>query len=441
MPLVASQDFGANFFNATNQSQRFIHNHLFPSANTALPHVRGDKEIIAKHEEFSKGSLRLDIFGVKEGGTIDSPLTAPLRPQVPALKPGKTYLVEIVLRTLRVAHLFSQGTVDSNEIWVDVKATSGGKVIARNGGLGQHNEVDPWAHFINVYMLDKDGNRIDRRNPQDIFTPLYNNQIPPGAAAVVHYGFRVPPDARGPLTVEVKLQYRKFDSIYMRHVFGPTFTNDLPITTISTDKIVFPVATMTPAAIAAVTNAPSAIPPWMRWNDYGIGLFNRGDKGSEKGELIQAAAAFAEVENLGKTDGPLNLARVLNKEGRLDEAVTALQRAADTNRFNPPGNWWTISWLNGLVNKQNGFLDQAIKEFTAILENRSADMIEKGFDFARDYEVINELGQTLVERSKMERGDRAARDTFLKEAERRLSVRQSPQWFAGIVAHGERESV
>ena len=32
-----------------------------------------------------------------------------------------------------------------------------------------------------VYMLDKDGNRIDQRNPQDI-TPLYNNQIPPGAA-------------------------------------------------------------------------------------------------------------------------------------------------------------------------------------------------------------------------------------------------------------------
>ena len=30
-------------------------------------------------------------------------------------------------------------------------------------------------------MLDRDGNRIDRRNPQDIFMPLYNHQIPPGA--------------------------------------------------------------------------------------------------------------------------------------------------------------------------------------------------------------------------------------------------------------------
>jgi hypothetical protein len=31
--------------------------------------------------------------------------------------------------------------------------------------------VDPWSHFVNVYMLDREGNRIDRRNPQDIFTP------------------------------------------------------------------------------------------------------------------------------------------------------------------------------------------------------------------------------------------------------------------------------
>ena len=51
------------------------------------------------------------------------------------------------------------------------------------------------VHFVNVYMLDRDGNRIDRRNPQDIFTPLYNHQIPPGAAQVVHYEFVVPEEA------------------------------------------------------------------------------------------------------------------------------------------------------------------------------------------------------------------------------------------------------
>lgn len=427
MPLKPSEDFGANFFNPTNQSQRFVHSHLFASANTALPHLRGDKDIVAQQTAFGSNSVRVDIFGVKEGGTIDGKLAAPLRPEVPALQPGKRYLIEVVLRTLRVGHPFSQGTVDSNEIWVDVLARSGGRIVGRSGGRGDHGEVDPWSHFVNVYMLDKDGNRVDRRNPQDIFTPLYNNQIPPGAGFVVHYGFTVPEDLTEPLTFDVNLNYRKFDTIYYNYVFGAGYTNgapfqivnDLPIRVISADSVTFPIAGL---GHPAVTNALSAIPPWQRWNDYGIGLLNKGDKGSEKGELVQATHAFAQVEQLGRFDGPVNLARVFFKEGRLDDAVTALQRAADTNRYNPPAPAWTRAWLTGLVNKQNGYLDEAIREFTSILEDRYAELDQRGFDFSRDYEVVNELGQTLFERAKMKRGEaRAAeREKFLREAVRRF---------------------
>jgi hypothetical protein len=57
------------------------------------------------------------------------------------------------------------------------------------------------------------------------------------------------------------------------------------------------------------------VPEWQRWNDYGIGLLLEGDKGSEKGELIQAAEAFGHVERLGRPDGPLNLARVFPQGG------------------------------------------------------------------------------------------------------------------------------
>ena len=33
--------------------------------------------------------MRVDIFGIKEGAAIDGALTAPLRPDVPALTPGR----------------------------------------------------------------------------------------------------------------------------------------------------------------------------------------------------------------------------------------------------------------------------------------------------------------------------------------------------------------
>lgn len=423
MPLKESQDFGANFFNPTNTSARYIHSHLFPAANTGVAHIRGDTNTVNAHQEFLKGTLRVDIFGIKEGGSIDSPLTAPLRPQVPTLKRGQRYLLEVVLRTLKLGHSFTQGTVDSNEVWVDTKVKSGDKIVGRNGGLGPHNEVDPWSHFVNVFMLDRHGNRVDRRNPQDIFTPLYNHQIPPGAGQAVHYEFVVPENLSGPLTVEVKLQYRKFDTIYMNYVFDTnyvkgapfTITNDLPITTIAVDKITFPVegANVDTAQLADIAAQTSNIPVWQRWNDYGIGLFLEGNVGAEKGQLIQATEAFEQVEKLGRADGPINLARVYFKEGRLEDTVAALQRAA---RFDPPAPRWTIAWFSGLVNKQNGFLDKAITEFRSILEDRYPELDKRGFDFSKDYEVINELGQTYYERSKAERSNPERQKEFLNLA-------------------------
>jgi hypothetical protein len=421
MPLRESGDFGADFFNPTNKGTRFIHDHLFPAANTGIAHLRGEPEIVRIHQEFLKDCVRVDIFGVKEGGAVDSVLLAPLRPKVPALKRGETYLLEVVLRTVRLGHPFTQGTADSNEVWVDAAVFDESRLVGRSGGMGPHGEVDPWSHFVNVYMLDRDGNRIDRRNPQDIFTPLYNHQIPPGAGQVVHYGFTVPEDQSEPLVVEVKLLYRKFDTVYMNHVYGTNYvagalfqvTNDLPVTTISADRVVFPIEGLVVEDGIVLTPEPSPIPEWQRWNDYGIGLLLEGDKGSEKGELIQAAEAFERVEQLGRPDGPLNLARVFFKEGRLDDAAAALRRAA---AFDPPAPRWTMAWLSGLVNKQNGFLDQGIAEFRSILEDRNPELDRRGFDFSKDYEVINELGQTYFERAKQERANPERQMAFLRLA-------------------------
>jgi tetratricopeptide (TPR) repeat protein len=426
MPLQKSQDFGAKLFAGADQLS--IHNHLFPAANTGIAYLKNDPEVIKAHQEFLKGTTRVDIFGIKEGGVVDGQLSAPLRPEIPTLKPGGKYLLETVVRTLKLGHPFTQGTVDSNEVWVDVTVASNGKIIGRNGGIGEDTEVDPWSHFINVFMVDREGNRIDRRNPQDIFVPLYNHQIPPGAGQVVHYGLELPDELAGPVEVTVKLQYRKFDKTYMDfvaksakpgdnpfpgHTEGEqTYRNDLPITTLAVDRIVFPVE----GVEKQPENAKVEIPVWQRWNDYGIGLLLEGQNAGKRGELKQAAEAFAEVEKLGRFDGPLNLARVYFSEGQLDEAVEALKRASEHKE--PPAPPWTIAWLSGMVNRQQGHLDAAIGNFRSVLEDHTAEMQKRGFDFSLDYEVINELGQTLFERAKQERGADAKeeRERLLREA-------------------------
>ncbi|MEM6640289.1 MAG: tetratricopeptide repeat protein [Pseudomonadota bacterium] len=405
MKPKASEQFAARRIDNSGDLQ--VHDHLFPSANTALGHLLGaPPEVYASHAEMLEGALRVDIFGLKREGRIDGALVAPLRPNVPSVQRGESYLLETVLRTLTLGHPFTQGTADSNEVWLDVTLLVDGKVVARSGELDdQDRAVDPWAHFVNAYVLDRNGDRIMERNAEDIFTVLYNNQIPPGAADVVHYRFRVPSEAQRSVEVRAALKYRKFNSHYMRKVLGDDYvTNDLPIITIASDSIVFPVQD---APITAQT-APD-IPQWQRWNDYGIGLFRK--RGA--GELRQAEVAFSQVRDLNRDHGHLNLARVYLREGRLDDAVAELQKAATT--ASPP---WTVAYLSGLVNRQNGYLDEAAANFRSVVATEFANARMRGFDFSQDYRVLNDLAGTLFEMSKRERGDarQAAREALWTEA-------------------------
>ena len=422
LPLMESDDFGTDFFDDSGILK--AHNHLFPSANTALAWLRDKPEVIDAHRQFLKNNvMRVDIFGIKKGKTIDAPLQAPLRPLLPKLEPGETYVVETVLRALReMGHHFTQGTTDSNQIWLDVTITSGGKVIGRSGALDENRRVDPWAHFVNVFLLDRNGYRIERRNPQDIFTPLYNHQIGPGTAQTVHYQFELPKDIDAPVEISVKLQYRKFDSTLMDFVHksrkpgdpllrgaqpGEPYLNQLPIITIAEDRVVLPVA----GVDVEPEQQSSDVAVWERWNDYGMGLLQKG-----KATLRQAADAFTKVEQAGRYDGPLNLARVYFREGRLDEAVEAINRATAFDSPGPPP--WTIAWLSGMINRQQGNLQAAERNYRSALYDHTSEMQKRGFDFSLDYVVVNQYGEVLFDLARQQRGESRAeqRQKYLEQS-------------------------
>ena len=439
MPFKESRDFGARFLDDSGQLK--IHDHLFPAANTAMAALRGRKDVVAAHQNFLKDTLRVDLFGLRAGNSITGPLIAPLRPEMPPLHPGQRYTLDVVLRTLKLGHHFTQGTADSNEVWLEIVAKSGDRVIGQSGSLSPEGDVDPWAHFVNAFVVDRDGNRIARRNVQDIFTAVYNHQIPPGAAWTVHYDLQIPPDVQGSLTLEAKLQYRKFNRAYMDFVadLTPDFRADavlgpdnkidmrlLPVTTLAVDRITLPIevdgnATAAQEATVSTTGPREGVPEWMRWNDYGIGLLFKG-----KSELRQAEEAFRKVETMGRYDGPLNLARVLLAEGRIDEAVDAIARAAEFQ--DPAAPPWTLAWLAGTANRQQGRLAEAAENFSSVLDQDSAERQARGFDFRIDYNILNELGGTLFDLARQQRSDdnRDLKETYLKQAitayERSLEV-------------------
>lgn len=392
MPPVPSNDFAARRFGDADQPS--VHDHLFAGANTGLAWLVKRDEVIARQQAFLKDSMRVDIFGVREGRAVDGKLHAPLGPETPILEPGKTYIIEVVIRTKALGHHFTQGTGDSNEIWLDIQATADGKTIGRSGGMNDDNSVDQWSHFVNIFMLDKDGRRISRRNAQDIFTPLYNHQIPPGAGQTVHYRLTIPDSVTSPVSVQATLNYRKFDQTYMNFIAEsnakhahPIRTGELPITELAADTFVF----ATSDSQEVTQSPPDDFPQWMRWNDYGIGLLLSG-----KNQLRLAEAAFENVESHDRWDGPLNLARVYESEGRNNDAVAALNRAA---RYRGVKGFphWTWAWLSGAVDSQQGNFEQAIESLRGALQYQSAETKERGFDFSRDYVVINLLGETLYD--------------------------------------------
>lgn len=390
MPSMASDDFGAKYVDSLGKLG--VHSHAFPSANTALAHWMGDEKAIEAHREILQGSLRIDLFGLRSEGSIDGELKAPLGDSA-MVKAGETYLIETVLRTMTLGHHFTQGTTDSNEIWIEMSAVQDGRELGKSGGRDEREVVDPWSHFVNTFMLDRNGKRINRRNAQDIFTPLYSHQIPPGAGQTVHYRLEVPAESTAPIEVTAKLLYRKFDTEFLDYIrrdrdpeadpldLGqPGDPNDLPIIEIAQDKVVLLVQD------GQEQPDSSDIPTWQRWNDYGIGLLLKG-----KAELKQAADAFRRVEEMGRFDGPLNLARAQFAEGDLDGATESLNRALN---MDPPPPTWTHNWLSGVVNRQQGNLDAAAESLRNVLETKLPD---RGFDFSLDYMVRNELGLTLID--------------------------------------------
>ena len=84
------------------------------------------------------------------------------------------------------------------------------------------------------------------RNAQDIHVTAAANLIGPGTADVAHYRFRLPADTpEGPLSVEARLLWRKFDRPYTEFAFeqnregfrGFDEVPDLPVTEIASDRI------------------------------------------------------------------------------------------------------------------------------------------------------------------------------------------------------------
>jgi tetratricopeptide (TPR) repeat protein len=437
MPLVPSKDPG--------HRNGYVHNHRFAAANTAVAHVNNDEKQLKATEGFLKsGFISVDIFAAqpaesapgvqmqRRGGEAQQELmstfavgeeaetggkfflreigqvAAPLDAEGTQIQAGSTMRVDVVVRTRKIGHFFPGGTVDSFDVWLELKGEDAtGKTIFWSGGVEDEGKgpVEKGAHFYRSMMLDGDGNPINKRNAWQTRSLLYVRLIPPGAADVAHYRVKVPKDAKGPIKFTAKLNYRKFSWYYTQFVYaGKAKANqdpklvsihydsreydfspknipanvsgqvkdripDLPIVTLAKAEAVIPLAGSKVEWKPVPRKADRE-----RWNDWGIGLFLQGD-------LKGAEYAFRKVTEIDPdyADGWLNVARALIQEGETEAAKPYVEKAL---RLGP--ELGRVHFFKALIEKADGDYDAAVASLTKVAEK-----------YPRDRVVQNQIGRVL----------------------------------------------
>lgn len=438
MPLVPSREAG--------HRDGKIHSHRFAAANTAVPFVNGDREQMEAAKKFlTSGFITVDIFSaspvdeksgtrmvrraatgpklmsatavgeesdqaadtfIREVGRVAAPLNkAGLK-----LTPGSTARVDVVVRTRKIGHFFPGGTLDSFDIWLELQGTDAtGKVIFWSGEVedGGKGKVEPGAHFYRAYQLDAAGNPINKRNAWQARSVLYARQIQPGAADTVHYLIRIPKDAKGPISLSAKLNYRKFSRYYTEFAYAgqpkpgqdpALLGKDHNSLEYSFDRANVPVNVAgklkgaipdLPTVVLAKADARFELTgnasetQWSqvatkedreRWNDWGIGMLLQGD-------LKGAEYAFRKVTEAepGYADGWLNVARSLIQEGETEAAKPFIRKSLELN----PTLGRTY-YFRALIEKADGDYDAALKSLATTLQK-----------YPRDRVVLNQVGRIL----------------------------------------------
>jgi len=429
MPLVDSQDPG----NRGGQ----VHSHRFPAANTALPFVNHDPKQMETVQKFlQSGFITVDLFAASpvEEGKGETPMlrrsaadssapklmttfavgeeaeqsgsvvirdvrdvgkvAAPLDVAGPTIKPGSTVRVDAVVRTRTIGHFFPGGTVDAFDVWLELQAKDAtGRVIYWSGKVEDEGKgpVEPGAHFYRSYALDGEGNPINKRNAWQARSVLYTRLIPPGAADVVHYRMQIPADAKGPITLSAKLNYRKFAWYYTQFAYAGKpkpgqspelisahFNNlqysfdkaNIPANVSGQIKGEIPDLPIIVLAKAETTlnlgdGGGAGKTDWKptvrkadreRWNDWGIGLLLQGDlKGAE-----YAFQRVTEAEP-GYADGWLNVARALIREGEVEAARPYVQKAL---AIDP--SLGRIYFFKAMIEKADGDYDAALASLRTV---------------------------------------------------------------------------
>ncbi len=317
---VTHTEWGAK--NGTFASHRWL------AGNTAVPFYYGFDEQLEKTIEFLKSGnyLNVDVFGIKKvdllavGSKSDSDgLIAPLGSVPFTLKPNDAVEAMVVVQNKNIGHSLIPEVRDLYEAWVEFEAKDAdGAEIYHSGFLQDDGSLDPRAHSFTNRPVNTDGQFVDNHKVWTIHSVAYDSTVPAGRSVLVRYEFRIPSNAKGPITVTARVNYRHLRQSYINNVFG----KDHPAYPIV--EITSRTRTLNLGENPVTQPDPRDNQNWMRWNNFGIACL-------DQLQYADAVSAFARVVELRPdyADGYTNIAvtniqweKYASARGSLEKALS-----------------------------------------------------------------------------------------------------------------------
>jgi hypothetical protein len=233
-------------------------NHWFAAANQVMPEMIGTPDAAGQTErvtQWLKGEKYIpEIAGIwPRGPVIPIKIVAPA-----AVRPGEQVEFRTVLSNNKAGHSFPTGPLDLIRAWVEVKVSDpSGKVLFTSGGLTPEGYLEPGTFELKAEGVNAAGKEIVRHDLWHYVGAKWKRAIFPGYSDMYEYKFKLPPNARGPLTITARLRYRKANQYFMDFAFPGKHLHS-PIADLSSDRVEIPLAAGRPVKAARASGSRAA---------------------------------------------------------------------------------------------------------------------------------------------------------------------------------------
>lgn len=303
--------------------------HRWPGANTAIPaFYKWPKQTEATTALLQSQALAVDIFAARAGEQQAADTIAPLMPTKSGATnfanatAGAQVTVDVVVSNRNVGHSFPPEQRDIYEAWLEFEARdASGRVVYHSGAVNPDGSLEASAHAYRTIPIDSQGSPITRHDIWNTRVGAFDRNIPPGRADIGCFSFPIPADARFPLRLTARLNYRRFNKQYLEWAARDTKGLTSPVT------LMAEASAMLGAGQPAPPRASAADPDLRkRWRSYGVALFDM-QRYEEAAAAFERGLSYAEKGTADEAASCVDVAMALMRLERAGDSAATLARA------------------------------------------------------------------------------------------------------------------